>query len=399
MAGTKRMRLTDAAIARLRPHEREYTVWDSRVAGLGVRVRPTGGRSYVLLEHVGDRTKRVSLGRVSVRGIEAVRRECHAREAGPKPERTDESAPPAPLFGDFVAGEWKAAHFDRYKPSTQRGARYALVGRLLPAFGSKRLDRIAPAHIRRWFDAFSRTAPGNANHALKLLRQILNFAVACGHIEANPTRGIRRNRRPALTRFLSREEVARLHEVLDKEAGRGERFRHPADIVRLLLLTGCRKNEIVRLRWSEVQDDRLVLGDAKTGPRTVPLGSRARAILERQPRGASPYVFPSPLDPARPRGHDLWLWYRVRREAGIEDVRLHDLRHTMASHAVMNGVPVPVVSRLLGHSNVKMTLRYAHLADRDIEAASERVGAAMARVMGLSAQLDPLDASSGGSPG
>lgn len=92
-------------------------------------------------------------------------------------------------------------------------------------------------------------------------------------------------------------------------------------------------------------------------------------------------MFPSSLGPTRRRGPNLPLWYRVRREAGIGDVRLHDLRHTMASHAVMNGVPVPVVSRLLGHSSVQMTLRYAHLADRDIEAAAERVGAAMAQVM------------------
>ena len=92
-------------------------------------------------------------------------------------------------------------------------------------------------------------------------------------------------------------------------------------------------------------------------------------------------VFPSPHDPARPRYPDLRFWYRIRREAVIADVRLHDLRHTMASHAVMNDVPVPVVSRLLGHSSVQMTLRYAHLADRDIEAAAERVGAAMARIM------------------
>ena len=393
MAERKRIRLTDAAIARLRPREREYTVWDSRVPGLGVRVRPTGGRSYVLIQHAGGRTKRVSLGPVSVRGIEAVRRECHARVADPEPERTDEPPPPAPLFRDFIAGEWKTAHFDRYKLSTQRSARSVLARRLLPAFGSKPLDRIAPAHVRRWFDAFSRTAPGNANHALNSLRQILNFAAACGHIDTNPTRGIRKNRRPALTRFLSREEIARLHEILDEESGRGERFRHQADIVRLLLLTGCRKSEIVRLRWSEIQDDRLVLAETKTGPRTVPLGSRARAILDRQPRGRSPFVFPAHRDPARPRYAELSLWYRVRRQAGIQDVRLHDLRHTFASHAVMNGVPVPVVSRMLGHSNVQMTMRYAHLADRDIEAAAERVGAAMARIMGLSAQLHPFDAS------
>ena len=121
----------------------------------------------------------------------------------------------------------------------------------------------------------------------------------------------------------------------------------------------------------------------KVGPRKVPLNARARKILARQPRGESPYVFPSPRDPSRPRGPELSLWYRARREAGIEDVRLHDLRHTHASHAVMNGVPVPVVSRLLGHSNTRMTLRYAHLGDRDIERAAERVGREMAALMGL----------------
>lgn len=94
-------------------------------------------------------------------------------------------------------------------------------------------------------------------------------------------------------------------------------------------------------------------------------------------------MFPSHRTPERPHDPYLPLWDRVRTEAGIEDVRLHDLRHNMASYAVMNGVPVPVVSRLLGHSNVGMTLRYAHLADRDIEAAAERVGAAMARAMAL----------------
>ena len=92
-------------------------------------------------------------------------------------------------------------------------------------------------------------------------------------------------------------------------------------------------------------------------------------------------MFPSPRNPACPRRPYLPLWDRVHKEAGIEDVRLHDLRHTMATHAVMNGVPVPVVSRLLGHSSVQMTLRYAHLADRDIEAAADRIGQAVARVM------------------
>ena len=380
MAGRERMRLTDAAIARLRPREREYTVWDSKVPSLGVRVRPSGGRSYVLLRDVGGRSKRVSIGPVSTMTVAEARRECLARQASPEPDSA--SGPTrAPLLRDFVANEWRQAHFDRYKPSTKKGVRSVLEGRMLPAFGSKQLDRITPAQVRKWFDAFSRAAPGNANSALKLLRQIMNFAIACGYIDANPMRGIRRNRRPALTRFLSREEIGRLHKALDRQTRKGG--REQADIIRLLLLTGCRKGEIVRLRWSEVDGDRLVLADGKTGPRTLPLNTQARRILERQPRDGSSFVFPLPRDPSRPRSRNLALWYRVRREAGIEDVRLHDLRHTHASHAVMNGVPVPVVSRLLGHSNVRMTLRYAHLGDRDIEAAAERVGQSIATIMGI----------------
>ena len=384
MAGRERIKLTDAAIARLRPREREYTVWDSRIAGLGVRVRPTGGRSYVLLLDIGGRTKRISLGPISMKSLEEVRRECHARRANPEPGKSIETACPVPLFRDFVSGPWKAAHYDRYKPSTKKTARYALASQLLPVFGSKPLDRISEARIGRWFDRFSRTAPGNANHVLGRLRQILNFAVACGHIERNLAQGIAFNRRAKLTRFLSTEELGRLHAVLDAQTRKDRRPQ--ADIIRLLLFTGCRKGEIMGLRRSEIRDGMLALADAKTGPRTVPLNSQARAILDRQPRSGSPFVFPSPRNPARPRCSTLGLWDRVRREAGIEDCRLHDLRHTMASQAVMNGVPVPVVSRLLGHSDVQMTLRYAHLADRDIEAAAERIGTAMGRIMGLDIQ-------------
>ena len=397
MPARERRKLTDAAIARLRPRAREYSVWDTRVSGLGVRVRPTGGKSWVMLAEIEGRSKRISLGPVSTMTVEGARRECHARRANPETEERAVPTHDIPLFRDFVEGAWKAAHFDSYKPSTRRGVRSALGVHILPAFGSKELDRIAPRDVRCWFDAVSRTAPGSANHALGVLRQIFNFAIARGYLETNPTRGIRPNRRPKLTRFLSRDEIARLHSALDDHHARGRRAE--ADIVRLLLLTGCRRGEIVGLRRSEVQEDMLVLGDSKTGPRRVPLNSQARAILQRQPRGDSPFVFPSPRDPSRPRSPDLSLWYRVRREAGIEDVRLHDLRHTHASHAVMNGVPVPVVSRLLGHSNTRMTLRYAHLGDREIEAAAERVGRTMAELIGLGTQLPPLDTSSGGSSG
>ncbi len=162
--------------------------------------------------------------------------------------------------------------------------------------------------------------------------------------------------------------------MLDGYEPRRPSCKAQADIIRLLLLTGCRSGEMLKLRWREVEDDTLELEDSKTGPRQVLLSPEARAIIEQQPRSGSPWVFPSPVNPARARV-DLSLWKRVLRKlAGIEDVRLHDLRHTFASQAAMQGIPLPVVARLLGHAQVQMTLRYAHVSDRDVEAAADRIG-------------------------
>ena len=134
------------------------------------------------------------------------------------------------------------------------------------------------------------------------------------------------------------------------------------------------------MKWDEVSADALNLADSKTGPRKVYLNSEARAIIEGQPRNGSPYVFPCSLSPSRPTGKSLHLWYLVRKRAGIEDVRLHDLRHNFASWAVMRGVPLPTVARLLGHRQVSMTRCYAHLADREVNAAVKRVGTAVSRL-------------------
>ena len=202
-----------------------------------------------------------------------------------------------------------------------------------------------------------------------------------------PARGIRPNPRKKITRFLSREELDRLHCVLDRRAGAKrttQSQRHQIDIIRLLLLTGCRKNEIVRLRRDEVVGNQIRLRDAKTGPRTVLLCTEARSILERRLKGSREYLFPSSQDGSRPIHDDLSLWYVVRKEAGLDDVRLHDLRHTYASHAVMQGTPLPVVARLLGHSKTTMTLRYAHTGDRETEAAAERIGEVISGMLEVS---------------
>ena len=287
----------------------------------------------------------------------------------------------APSFEEFVSGPWTTACYGRCKPSTQQRMASALRTQLIPNFGPRRLDEINRSIVLEWFDRYSQTAPAGANRTLDILRQVFNYAIECGHMDSNPARGVRHNPRPKVTRFLSQDEAARVHAALDAHRGRGS-GRQQADIIRLLLLTGCRKSELVLLRWNEVDGDALRLADSKTGPRTVFLSRAAQAIFARQPRTESPHVFPSLADGSKHRSSELSLWRKVRREARIEDVRLHDLRHTFASHAVMRRVPLPVLSHLLGHSRDRMALRYAHVGDREAEAAAERIGAEIAALIG-----------------
>ena len=380
-AGARKMRLTDAAITKLKPRSNEYTVWDSRVGGFGVRVRPSGHRGYVYHRKVDGRVSRITLGPASLRTVEEARRECLKIEVSASTARPDGQTCEAPTFAAFVNGPWRAACYARFKASTQRRTDIVLNNQLLPAFGAFALDRITRVEVNRWFDSYSRAAPGSANRALDVLRQIINHAVLRGCIATNPTRGVRRNPRPKLTRFLSRREIRRLHEVLGGYAVGSLSQRQQADIIRLLLLTGCRKGEIMGLRWREVKDDALHLEDSKTGPRRVFLNAEACGVIGRQPRKESAYVFPSPVNPQHPRRGDLTVWNSVRKKVGIEDVRLHDLRHTFASHAVMQGVPLPVVARLLGHKQLRMTLRYAHVGDSEIQTAAERIGETITALM------------------
>jgi len=288
----------------------------------------------------------------------------------------------APQFAEFVAGQWKSSCYDRCKPSTRKRMDSALATQLLPAFGQQRLGEVSRADVHRWFDEYSGTAPAGANRALDILRQLFNFAIACGHISSNPAIHIKRNRRPERTRFLSSEELARLCTALDEHKDRGS-GRQQVEIIRLLLATGCRKSEILRLRWTEVDGDLLRLADSKTGPREVTLNLQAREILARQPQYGSSYVFPDLRDPSRCRSDELSLWRKLRLSLGIADVRLHDLRHTFASHAVMQKIPMPVVSRLLGHRKTRMTFRYAHVDDVETQKAAQRVGTALAVAFGF----------------
>ena len=371
----RRMRLNDRNVARLRPEKSEYTVWDTRTAGLGVRVRPSGHRTFIYLDSRGGSSNRHTLGQTTLMVVDEARTRCLAIQSDGMEAQGPTKA--VPLFLDFVAGPWRSECYERLKPSTRRSVDYRLARQLLPTFGDVPLDRLGRRSIHLWFDRHSVTAPGGANRTLDLLRQIMNHAKVHGHIVTNPASGIRLNPERKHHRFLSRDEIRRLHDELDRCVAERPTRVTQAEIIRLLSYTGCRFGEIRLLQWQEVDINALNLEDSKTGPRKVYLNRKAREIIKRQPRTGSPYVFPSPKDPSAPTPQTPAVWYRVRKRAGLEDVRLHDLRHTFASHAVMQGVPLPTVARLLGHRQVSMTLRYAHVADRDVEAAAERVGQAI----------------------
>ena len=243
------MRLTDAAVARLTGEPAEYTVWDTRTPGLGVRVRPAGGRSYVFQGRAGADAapRRHTLGAAAQRSVADARRACLQLQidATPPARPGRQDRPDSLRFRDFIATVWGPAFMDRYKPSSRKGAEAALRSQLLPAFGALRLDRITPKAVLRWFDRYSATAPGGANHALGLLRTMLRYAVLRRYMERDPTSGIRPNPRRRRTRFLSAAELRRLHRTLEDCVRERPARAAQADIIRLLLLTGCRRGEIL----------------------------------------------------------------------------------------------------------------------------------------------------------
>ena len=288
-----------------------------------------------------------------------------------------------PTLAEYVADDW-APRFRKLKATTQVTTKYALDKWLIPQWGETTLDQISRRDIYRWFDRLSDRTPANANRMLAVLQGILSHAVQREVIEKNPARGIRNNKIQHRTRFLSLDELQRVHRALDSYPARGYTGRQQVDIIRLLILTGMRCSEVSQMRWMEViysvrdgLPDRLQLVDSKTGPRALPISGPAAVILHRQPsRGRSPWVFPNRrVDSPDPRSKHIGIWWvRIRKDADVTDVRLHDLRHTFASHAAMRGVPMAVLARLLGHTTERVTARYAHISEKAARDATDLMG-------------------------
>lgn len=278
---------------------------------------------------------------------------------------------------EVVAEEMFRRYGRNWKPRTLAVNRGYYANHILPWFRGRRIADITNTDVREWFASLHAT-PAAADRSAPVLSVIMTCAETYGYRPegSNPCRDIRRYRRKGRERFLSEDEIRRLGRVLEHHEG-----DHPmyVGIVRLLLLTGCRKREIVTLRWKEYREGHLHLEDSKTGPRMVWLSSPARRILEEQPQ-TSQWVFPS-----NSTGKSVGMstvdrfWIHLRSEIGLREVRLHDLRHSFASVAVMSGENILTVGRLLGHNDPGTTLKYMHLAHDAAVEAAETVGSVLGR--------------------
>ena len=368
------IRLTQRRVDALRPRRKVRDVRDAELKGYGVRVMPSGTKRYFV--HTQHRGRRVwkTVGDAAVLTESEARAQAKAMLAAIRDCGEPDTEAPGETPFETVAGEVFALYGRRWKLRTREVNRTYLRRQILPFFEGRPIGEITREDVQAWFRSLYAT-PAAANRSAPILSVIMQQAEAWGYRpeNSNPCKGIRRYRQGRSERFLSPEEYCRLGRVLDdREAD----FPLHVAAVRLLLLTGCRRSEILTLEWRSYRDGNLHLPDSKTGPRTVWLCQAAQNILDLLPR-SSRFVFPT----KHRRAPGLRLehfWSQARIEAGIEDVRLHDLRHSYASMALLNGESIRAVGRLLGHEKPSTTLKYAHLSDASVREAVDALAPVLA---------------------
>ncbi len=377
-----------------KPAVRDTILFDRKLPGFGLRVHPSGGKVWIVQTRIEGRSRRIVIARYGEMKLAEARRRArdllHRIGTGANPADDIQQEKRTPTFREFTR-EYLRRSDPHWKPSGRETVRIYLKARILPAFGRMPLDRVGPEDVAAWFDAASRDRPGAANRALEVLRAMMFRAEEWGLRErdTNPCLGIRRNPRRRIARFLDTDELARLGRALDAQKAQ---WPDAVNAIRLLALTGCRRGEVLNLRWRNVGKDAINLSDSKTGPRAVPLGEAAQAHIEALPgvRDPDAFLFPQYAEKRAPAAF-IDRWRAVCADAKLGRLRLHDLRHTAASQAVMSGENLPLVGKLLGHRQHRTTASYAHVADAHLVAAAEKVGGIIGRAMNLHSALLPYD--------
>ena len=368
---------------------RDTVFWDRDLTGFGVRVYPSGGKVYIAQARGPDGPKRMTVGRHDVLHADQARQRAAliiARiKAGeePVPLPLAARANGGPTVADLAA-RYLEEHVEvRLKPNTQRQARGVLHRHILPALGKMPLVAIERAQV---VDLQQKLCdrPVTANRAVKVLSHMYRLGEGWGIVPegCDPCRSVEKYPERRRERFLTDAEFARLGRVLDEAVDSASASPIAVAAIRLLMLTGCRKSEILTLRWTDVdlEAGELHLADAKAGPRVVQLPPTAMRLLEALPRREGcRWVFPGKDREGRFSGGGLdHVWQTVRTNAELEDVRLHDLRHSFASRALALGETLPVIGKLLGHSDIETTARYAHLAHDSVHETAERIAESIA---------------------
>ncbi|MFN4175537.1 tyrosine-type recombinase/integrase [Phenylobacterium sp.] len=439
-------RLTEKLVETLAPRDEEYCVWDAEVVGLGVRVRPTGAKSFVLMYRRGGKQRKHTMGKVDVGyGVKEARERAKELLRGlrdgidPQDAKAEErKAVTVAELVDLYLAEGPALKPDKKAASWKSDGRLfechvkPLLGRYLArdlskvdvakfqkdVADGKTARNVKTGHRRR-----SRVTGGKTVAALTLavLGACYQFGIETGRVAHNPVRGVKRFKINRRERYLSERELAAFGEALAAFEREDPRMQVMADAVRLLIFTGCRKNEILTLLWEWVDWRKtcLRLPDSKTGARVVPLADAAVALLKRrweagrpqtdlrghnsgerpEPKRRSPFVLPA----MKGEGHYVGLghhWEKVRgradaiarrraEDAGehpddvptLTNVRIHDLRHSFASFAIADGASLFMVGKVLGHKQARTTEIYAHLSDDPVKHVANRTATRLAEAM------------------
>ncbi|MCY4097986.1 MAG: tyrosine-type recombinase/integrase [Rhodospirillales bacterium] len=368
-------KLTKRTIDALKPNGKDTVYWDNELTGFGVRVRKSGRKNYVVQTRVDGKLRWFTIGQhgpftpedARVAALEILAQAKRGNDPRGKSVTLPSDTVMADLSRRFLE-EYVSAHC---KPKTHEDYGRCVNLFIVPAIGAMKVSDVARSDIADLHHEM-RDKPYQANRTLAVLSKMFSLAEVWGWRPdgSNPCRHVKRYKERPRERFLSPDEANRLGAVL-----REAESEMPSAVAafRLLLLTGCRLSEIKTLRWEYVKDDCIELPDAKTGGRAVPLGPEARAVLAAIPRTAdNPWVIAGRL----PGSHltDLQRpWRRIRKRAGLEDVRIHDLRHSFASRALALGESLTMIGKLLGHTQVQTTARYAHLARDSIQTAAARI--------------------------
>jgi len=363
----------------------EHFIWDDEIPGFGVRVLPSGRKGYIVQYRSGRRSRRMSLGPSTVLTCEQARTRAITIIAAAR--NGDDPAAKRDADREAITVKELAERFDkehvslRVKESTAKGYRRMLEKVIIPALGRHRVTEVTRADVAKIHHDL-RHIPYDANRCLEIISKMFSLAEMWGLRPdgTNPRKHIKKYPEEKRERFLSPAELRRVGEVLREMEEEGIEFPSAIAAARLLILTGCRLGEIMTLRWEYVDEagKALRLPDSKTGAKVVYLGQPAVDLLDRIERvDNNPWVIVGAKTGARLM--DLQpFWQRVRARAGLKDVRIHDLRHTFASAAVAVGQGLPMVGKLLGHTQVQTTARYAHLAADPVRDAANQVASTIA---------------------